>query len=597
MRSQDSSVGLILLAVAGILAVTLAFGATIASQADASMPVRLVELAAVLVAAVVAVFAGVRRWTARLVGGMIAALGDNSADIQAATAQVVQDAELLAHVTSAQAAAIEEMSATVEELAAMTRRNADDAQQTDRLMEETRGTVTQASESMRSLFDSIQQINRSSADTSKIVKSIDAIAFQTNILALNAAVEAARAGEHGAGFAVVAEEVRTLAQRAADAAKDSARLIEETSGRVVQAAGLVEHTRERFDKVNDHVSRSSGLVSQIAEASAEQARGIDQLNVAFTEIDRVVQQAVSSADHAHAAAQQMTASSQQMTDIIEHLQVAAHKDDRAAERRGPGSAILLRFAATPLVAESFTKWTQQTPVERITDFRTPFANRPTVDFVLQVQALIASGLEFEYELRVSDNTARTAHEVTQGYADLAAETVWDVEQEGLIGTSPVIRNGDFEKGLYTVPANDRMLKAKSLDDVRAFGGVTVVSWIVDVRTLKGMGVRHIEQVLKFENVIAALGERRADFTLLEFAATDDMSVTQRGVRLVPVSGCKVCLPGSRSWAVSKKSPHATVLIDALERGLQRLRSEGRIEHAYRESGFFHPKVVDWKRLY
>jgi hypothetical protein len=414
-------------------------------------------------------------------------------------------------------------------------------------------------------------------------------------------VEAARAGQSGAGFAVVADEVRTLARRAATAAKDSSALIEETGRRVIQAAALVDQTRGRFDQVESYVSQSSGFVSQIAQASAEQARGIDQLNVAFSDIDQVVQRTVSSAEHAHGAAQQLTAASRQMSGIIERLRVMTGGGDpavldRSGDRRD--ATVHLRFAVTPLVAESFTRWTDGRPVAEIDDFGSALATRGVVDFVLQVQALHLAGLDFDFELRVSDNIARAGHEVAQGYADLSAETMGDanVESDDLIRTSPLIGSGEFEKGLYTVPANESMLHVASLEDVRAFVGVTVVSWAVDVRTLKAMGLRKIEQVFKAENLFAALGQRRADFTLLEFAATPDMSVTHEGVKLVPVPGVKVSLPGSRSWVVSRRSPHADLLVGSLERGLQALRREARVERAFRQSGFFHPRVVDWKRL-
>ncbi len=582
-----------------VLFITFALGAVLGSQADVGLPVRLAEMIGVFVLILAGVTLLLRSRIIRPLGSMVEALAEGSTHIESATAHVVSDTQLLTTVTSTQAASIEEMSATVEELASMTRRNADHAAQTDQLMAETRKAVAQASDSMRGLFDSIQQITRSSADTSRIVKSIDGIAFQTNILALNAAVEAARAGEHGAGFAVVAQEVRTLAQRAAGAASDSSALIEETSRRVIEAAALVEHTRERFDEVNERVSRSSGFVSQIADASTEQARGIDQLNVTFTEIDRVVQQTVSSAEHADAAARQMIAESQHMSAIISRLHDITKDGDRAIRSQDHGAgAIHLRISVTTLVADSFTAWTSGMPVAQIAAYSNPHATRGTVDLVLQLQALLAAGQSFDFELRASDNNARAKHEVVQGYADLCGETVWDVDidADGLIGTSPLIRHGEFEKGVYALPGNDRVLRVKSLDDLRAFVGVTVASWKVDVRTLTAMGLARLEQVFKGESLFSALAQGRADFTLLEFAATPDMSVTHEGVKLVPVPGCKVPLPGSRSWAISRRSPHARRLAEALEHGLQALRSEGRIERAYRESGFFHPRVVDWKRL-
>jgi ABC-type transporter Mla subunit MlaD len=587
------------LSLAGILFVTMAFSAAVASLADVALPLRLAAMAVAFVAIATGGTWFLSGQMIRPIGGMVEALDQSSAQIRSWTAEVVRDADVLAAGTSAQASSIEEISATVEELASMTRRNADHAKQTDGLMERTRGAVVQARDSMRGLFDSIQQITRSSGDTSKIVKSIDGIAFQTNILALNAAVEAARAGEHGAGFAVVAQEVRRLAQQAANAAKESSLLIEETSGRVIQAAALVERTRERFDEVDEHVSQSSGFVSQIADASAEQARGIDQLNVAFTDIDRVVQETVSSAEHANAAAQQMRGELQKTSAIVDRLRAITRGHQGVlVDRKRTSATIHLRFAVTTLVAESFAKWSGQCPVAEIDDFSSSYANRGTVDFVLQLQALLAAGLDFDYELRVSDNIARSVHEVGQGYADMNAEALWDVNIDPavMIAASPLTGNGEFEKGLYTVPGNDRMLQVRSLEELRERVGVTVVSWKVDLRTFAAMRLRRMEQVLKAESLFSVLAQGRADFTLLEFAATSDMSLSHAGIKLVPVPGCKVSLPGSRSWVVSRQSPHAEVVATALERGLQVMRREGRIERAFRECGFFHPRVVDWKRL-
>lgn len=599
MTAHLSTVRGLTSALAGVLFVTLALGAVIGSQTDVALAARLAWLIVAFVLIVTGVTLFLRSRLLEPLGGAVDALVEGSTHIQSATAQVASDTQLLITVTSSQATSIEQMSATVEELASMTRRNADHATQTDHLMRETREAVAQASDSMRGLVDSMQQIQSSSADTSRIVKSIDGIAFQTNLLALNAAVEAARAGEHGAGFAVVAQEVRSLAQRAAGAASESSALIEDTSRQVVAAAALMERTRERFDKVHAHVSQSSGFVSQIAEASAEQARGIDQLNVTFTEIDRVVQQSVSSAEHADAAARQMSAESQHMDATISRLREITKDGDTAIRHQDQADATMrLRIAVTPLVARAFAAWTHGMPVAQIRNYGSPHATRATIDLVLQLQALLAAGQHFEWELRESADNAGAKHEVAQGYADLCGETVWDVEVDSgaWIATSPLILHGQFEKGIYTLPASDRVRQVASLDDLRRFVGVTVASWKVDVRTLRAMRLERIEQVFKGEHLFSALAQGRADFTLLEFAATPDMSVTNGGVKLVPVSGCKVPLPGSRSWVVSKRSPHAERLAAALERGLLLLRNEGRIERAFRESGFFHPRVVEWKRL-
>jgi hypothetical protein len=148
-----------------------------------------------------------------------------------------------------------------------------------------------------------------------------------------------------------------------------------------------------------------------------------------------------------------------------------------------------------------------------------------------------------------------------------------------------------------LPDNDRMMKVTSLEQLRACVGATVVGWPTDVRSLEAMGLQGVEKAFKEEGVFQLLQRRRADFTLAEFAATADMSVTLDGVKLVPVPGCKVALSGSRSWIIAKNLPHAKALAEALKQGVKILREDGRIERAFMESGFFHPKATRWKRLF
>jgi methyl-accepting chemotaxis protein len=292
---------------------------TINKQAGVIVYLRLLEMAAcfAIIFATLTVF--IRFNMVRPLSRMLGALSASSNQIRSSAAQVAHNAETLAQNTSHEAASVEETSATVEEFSAMTQSNAQHARQTDKLMAETRTHVSEAADSMRNLYTLIQEIKRSSAETSKIIKTIDEISFQTNILALNAAVEAARAGEHGAGFAVVADEVRTLAQRAAVAARDTSTLIESTNSEVNRAATLVEDTRQRFDNVNEKVGQAGSFVTQIAEASSEQARGIGQLNAAITDIDKVVQQTVASSEESAAASQEMNGQSQEMNRVIEDL--------------------------------------------------------------------------------------------------------------------------------------------------------------------------------------------------------------------------------------------------------------------------------------
>jgi methyl-accepting chemotaxis protein len=561
--------------------------------------VQVLEAGFVWVSIVVTFVIFLRRRVTRPLALTLDRLDDGSGRIAGCAESVSRDSGSLASVTSTAASGIEEIASTVEELASMTQRNADHSGETDKLMQETRTTVEQADESMRQLLAAIQAIQRQSVATSKVIKTIDEIAFQTNLLALNAAIEAARAGEHGASFAVVAEEVRTLARHAAESARNTASLIEDTNREVGQAAAVVDLTSQRFAEVNTRVAKSSGFVSQIAQASAEQARGIDQLNTAIGRIEGVIQQTVANAEHSASAAEQMIAHSATIDQALGELRgsLGVERGSAAAAEISVNERPVLKVAVSTLVADSLEKWTRQTPVQEIERFDSPYANRPTVDLILQLQALAAGGLDFDYQLSVHSNHGRAVIEVSQGYADLTAETVWDSESrnsESIVATTAIIRNGEFEKGIYTLPSNQRLLDATLPDQFGNFVGVTVFNWSVDAQLLENLGLKRIERVSKAENMFQLIRDGRADFAMLEFGATADMSVELNGTRLVPVPQCKVALPGSRSWIISKQSPHVELLRHSFEQGIAVLRRDGRIERAFGECGFFNPKVARWR---
>jgi methyl-accepting chemotaxis protein len=228
---------------------------------------------------------------------------DEGADqVSSASGQIASASQTLAEGSSEQAASLEETSSSLEEMATMTRQNADSASQANGLMSEANHVVEKANTAMDGLTASMEDISKASEETSKIIKTIDEIAFQTNLLALNAAVEAARAGEAGAGFAVVADEVRNLALRAADAAKDTADLIEGTVKKIKAGSQLVNDTNDAFSEVAASTVKVGDLVAEIAAASGEQAQGIDQVNKAVSEMDQLTQQNAANAEESASAA-------------------------------------------------------------------------------------------------------------------------------------------------------------------------------------------------------------------------------------------------------------------------------------------------------
>jgi hypothetical protein len=186
------------------------------------------------------------------------------------------------------AASLEESSASLNELSAITKQTAVTARSANQIMTDVTNTVSGASDGMRFLTGSMDEISKASHATSKIIKTIDEIAFQTNLLALNAAVEAARAGEAGAGFAVVADEVRNLAMRAAEAAKNTAHMIEDTVRKVSAGHELVEKNNAAFTDMTDKIGTASAVFAEIVSSAEEQSQGIEQINEAVNHIEGVL---------------------------------------------------------------------------------------------------------------------------------------------------------------------------------------------------------------------------------------------------------------------------------------------------------------------
>ena len=264
-----------------------------------------------------------RRSISKPIQKVITGLNEGSSQVAAASGQITAAGQQSAQGASDQAAALQQTSSSLEEMSATTQQNADNARQADAMMKDSVKVVSEANEAMTELIHSMDEISNASDETSKIIKTIDEIAFQTNLLALNAAVEAARAGEAGAGFAVVADEVRNLAMRAADAAKNTAGLIETTGTKVDGGVGLVTKSSEAFKKVSDSAAKVAELIGEIAAASNEQANGIHQINRAIDEIDKVTQQNAASAEETASAAAEMNSQAETLKQHVDRLVMLA----------------------------------------------------------------------------------------------------------------------------------------------------------------------------------------------------------------------------------------------------------------------------------
>jgi methyl-accepting chemotaxis protein len=314
--------------------------------------VTLIVLAMVLIASIVFT----RKVITRPVNRIIEGLNEGADQVASASGQVSSASHSLAEGASEQASSLEETSASLEEMSSMTRQNADNSSQADTLMKEANQVIGKANDSMGELTNSMDEISKASEETQKIIKTIDEIAFQTNLLALNAAVEAARAGEAGAGFAVVADEVRNLAMRAADAAKNTAGLIEGTVKKIKDGSELVTTTNEAFTEVATSASRVGELVGEIAAASNEQAQGIDQVNKAISEMDKVTQQNAANAEESASASEEMNAQAQHMKRIVRELiALVGGNDNRVSSMQyGVGRKSKAPIKKTPKVLHAAT---------------------------------------------------------------------------------------------------------------------------------------------------------------------------------------------------------------------------------------------------
>jgi methyl-accepting chemotaxis protein len=262
---------------------------------------------------------GISRSILKPLKRVIHLLSEASEQIENASGQVSSASQSLAEGATEQAAGLEETSSSLEEMSSMTKQNADNAQQANLLAAQAKSAAHDGADSMKRMTGAIDDIQKSADETSKIIKVIDEIAFQTNLLALNAAVEAARAGEAGKGFAVVAEEVRNLAMRSAEAAKNTASLIEGSVKNAKHGVEISTEVSKKLEEIVSHIAKTTDLVAEIAAASTEQAQGIEQINTAVSQMDKVTQQNAAAAEESASAAEELSAQAQQMHTVVEKL--------------------------------------------------------------------------------------------------------------------------------------------------------------------------------------------------------------------------------------------------------------------------------------
>ncbi len=289
----------------------------------------------------------VMRWLSRTLRAMASELRLGAEQVVSASGQVASSSQALSQGSTEQAASLEETSASMEEMASMTRRNAENSRDAAAQMARTETLVSTAHVSLQDLVASMNAIAESSAKVSKIIRTIDEIAFQTNILALNAAVEAARAGEAGMGFAVVADEVRNLAQRSAQAAKDTAALIEEATTNAQAGSAKVTSVAGAIDAVTQAAARVKGLVEEVASASQQQAQGIDQVTQAITQMEKVTQTTAATAEEGAAASEELNAQAEQSMAVVARLEALVGAGAGQASLV-PVAAPAARAAAAPL---------------------------------------------------------------------------------------------------------------------------------------------------------------------------------------------------------------------------------------------------------
>lgn len=244
-----------------------------------------------------------------------------SNDITIGSKQLSEGSQSLSAGAAEQAASVEQLTASIAEIAQKTKQNAISASKADKIANSVKKDTISGNGKMGQMLGSMNEITESATGISKIIKVINEIAFQTNILALNASIEAARAGSYGKGFAVVAEEVRRLALRSTDAAKDTTQMIERSIDKAAEGTDIAQNTSDSLKMIEEGVNGTAAIIDEIATSSKEQAMGISQINKGIDEVSKIVQTNSATAEQSAAASEELFNQTENMRQLVSHFTV------------------------------------------------------------------------------------------------------------------------------------------------------------------------------------------------------------------------------------------------------------------------------------